>query len=214
MGASEWFRRTSWTADDQADFANRLKRARTASGKAQYLRIQAHHLHEVGTRELNDAALGLLDRMLAEYPEPTEISTAHMQRAECLIDLGRPDDALDAYRQSFEVRRRVPNWANDAHLGFGGLVVALKRDDLYDSALAALNEFALDLTFPVDRYRAATIRALIADERGDASTAREWARRALEAAAKVESPFARHRKLGLVRSVEPDVYERLKRLAT
>ena len=214
MSKVEWFRRTSWTSDDQAEFASRLRRVRTPFKRAQYLRIQALHLQEVGEGELTCAALGLLDRLLAEDPEPTQLSAAHMQRAECLVDLGRPEEALEAYRCAFEAQRREPNWRNSAYLGFGELVIALRRRELMHEASAVLDEFGGDEVFPIDRYRAGAIRALIAEEQGSQATAREWARSALTAAAATESPFRRHRKLGLVRSIEPEVFEHLKRLAT
>jgi tetratricopeptide (TPR) repeat protein len=208
----EWFRHTSWTPEDEADFAARLKRSRTPYHRAQYLRIQAGHLRDVGTRDLAAAALRLLDQLLAEYPEPTQLSTAYLQRAECLFDLERPEDALTAYRQALETQRQYPQWQNQAYLGFGELAVALHRRELYDEVLAALEEFGGYAVFPVDRFRAAVIRALVADEQGDRSIARDWARRALEAAAATESPFRYHRKLGLVRSAAPTVLEWLKGL--
>jgi hypothetical protein len=49
MSKTEWFRRTTWTPEDEASFRARLKRSRGSFHKAQYLRIQAEHLQEVGT---------------------------------------------------------------------------------------------------------------------------------------------------------------------
>ncbi|HEU4642573.1 MAG TPA: tetratricopeptide repeat protein [Gemmatimonadaceae bacterium] len=209
----EWFRRTTWTPDDAADFAARLARSRGAARRAQYLRIQALHLHEVGSPALTAAALQLLDQLLALYPERSQITAALNQRAACLVDLGRPAEALESYRQALATRRAHPHQGDDGYLDFGELVLALRRDDLYDTALAAIDEFGDGAPFPVQRYRQAAIRALIADARRDAATAREWARAALDATAETESPFPHHRKLGLVARVDPDVHERLRELA-
>jgi hypothetical protein len=60
--ATDWFRKTSWSETDQADFFARLKRSRGASNKAQYLRIQASHLEGVGSPGLLRASLTLLDK--------------------------------------------------------------------------------------------------------------------------------------------------------
>src|ERR1700737_4923308 len=118
MGQVEWYRRTTWTTADAVDFTARLERSRSAYHKAQYLRIQAGHLHTVGSPELTLVALGLLDQLLREWPDESQVSLAHMQRAECLVDLGQPIEALAAYRDALEARRKAPNWRNDAHLAF------------------------------------------------------------------------------------------------
>ncbi|HEX6535036.1 MAG TPA: hypothetical protein VF041_10580 [Gemmatimonadaceae bacterium] len=213
MAKTDWFRRTTWTPDDRADFEARLAKSRTPFHKSQRLRIQASHLHGVGTRELTGAALGLLDRVVADFPEPTQLANAHLQRAECLIDLGRPEEALDAYRRALDSQRQLPTVRNDAYLGFAELVLALRRDALYDEVLAVLDEFDADPVFPVQRYRMAASRSRLADARGDRRAAGEWARRALAAVARSESPFRHHEKLGLVDTVEPDVFARLTELA-
>lgn len=213
-GKVEWFRRSTWTTDDAADFAARLERSRGAARRAQYLRIQALHLHEVGTPALTAAALQLLEQLLAHYPEPSQTAAALGQRAACLIDLGRPAEALESYREALATRRQHPQWGDDGYLGFGELVLALRRSDLYDDVLAALDEFGAGAPFPIQQYRLAAIRALIADARHDAESAREWARAALAASGKQESPFRYHRTLGLVTRVEPDIHERLEALAS
>ena len=82
--ANEWFRRTAWTKNDQAEFEARLARARKQN-RAQYLRIQASHLMEAANPKLTSAALELLNRMLAEYPSDIQVAQAHVQRAECHI---------------------------------------------------------------------------------------------------------------------------------
>ena len=213
MTAAKWFRRTTWSPADAADFGARLERSRSAFHRAQYLRIQAAHLHEAGTHPLAEAAFGLLDQLLAEWPDESQLSSAHMQRAGCLIDLGRPEEALAAYQAALAARRVSPNFGNDAHHGFAELAVALRRDDLYDEALAALAEFARDEPFPAQHYRGAAVRAMIADRRGDRAAAATWAHAALAAAAETAAPFPRHRTLGLVRATDPEVLARLRELA-
>ncbi|MDP9351810.1 MAG: hypothetical protein M3P51_09770 [Chloroflexota bacterium] len=213
MSHAEWFRRSTWTAEDKADFTARLKRSRGSSNRAQYLRIQALHLQEIGTEALLQAALGLLNQLITDYPDPLQLASAFHQRAQCLSDLGRYPEALESYRSAFVARRAMPNVHDDAYLDFGELVLALRRSDLYDEALSALEEFGGDEMFPAHRYQAAMIRALIADERGDSTTARRYAEEALKAADATQSPFRYHRKLGLVRFVLPDVFARLRALA-
>lgn len=209
MAITDWYRRKTWTPDDAADFQTRLKRARTTYNKAQYLRIQAHELHAVGDRAMTIAALSLLDQLIADFTEPSELSAAHMQRAACYADLAQFDEALDAYRTAFAARRAAPNWQNDAALEFGTLVVALNRGDLFDEVLAVFDEFGDPGPFPTQRYSAAATRALIADARGDRTGALHWATLAIDAANLPNGPFKGHAQLGVVRSVDPVSHRRL-----
>lgn len=190
-----------------------MSRARSSSNKAQYLRIQAIHLKDGGTPELLRAALELLDQLLKEFPQRTELAIAHMTRAECLTGLNRTDEALDAYRKALSAQRAFPNAGTNAYLGFGELVLALQRADLYREALDAIEELGADNPFPVLQYRAAAISAWISEARGDLAAARKFAETALAAASKTESPFRYHRNLGLVGALEPKIEAGLRRLA-
>jgi tetratricopeptide (TPR) repeat protein len=211
LGRVDWYRRSTWTAEDQADFRARLKRSR-GFNKAQYLRLQALALQEVGTEPLLLAALSLLDQLVQEYPEPSQLASAHQQRAQCLADLGRYADAIASYHASFEAQRQAPNWKTEAYLDFGELVLGSKREELYGQAVAVLNEFGGGEPFPASQYRSATIRALICNAVGDRRGARLHAEEALAAVAKTESPFRYHRKLGVVRFVDPEVLDQLRAL--
>jgi hypothetical protein len=106
MADTQWFRRATWTDVDRRKFDARLQRSRTDFHKAQYLRIQAHHLEHDAIPPQVSAALELLDRLLREYPDPSQVSLALSQRGSCLLKLGQPDDALVAFRESLEAERR------------------------------------------------------------------------------------------------------------
>jgi hypothetical protein len=102
MSCTDWFRRSSWTDRDQEEFNARLQRSRGEGNKAQYLRIQAFHLAEAG---LDAAAIELIDRLITEFPQKTELASAHHQRAESLAKLGQADSAIAEYRATFQVER-------------------------------------------------------------------------------------------------------------
>ncbi len=210
----EWFRRSTWSDRDAEEFAQRLASSRGSSRKAQYLRIQALHLFEAGDLALTRAALGLLDQLIADYPEPFDLARAHSLRAECLVDLGRPDEALTSYERSLEARRSFPQVGDDGYWGYAELIIALGRNDLFTTALKAIEEFDHEPLFPVQEYRIAAARALIATELGDHDAATRFAMDALAAAGKAEAPFRYHRTLGLVRGLDPLVHERLKQLGS
>ncbi len=213
MPKVDWFRRKTWSTDDATDFQARLKRARTTFNKAQYLRIQAVELQAVGNKMLTTVALSLLNQLVAEFPDGSQLSAAHMQRAACYADLQQFDEALRAYRSAFDARRAAPNWQNDAPLEFGTLVVALNRAELFDEVLSIFEEFGDPGPFPTQRYSEAATRALIADQRGDQVTALRWALVAIDAANLPDGPFKRHAQLGVVRSVDPVGHRRLHAIA-
>src|SRR5215471_12054599 len=108
MATTEWFRRGTWTGADQMEFEAHLGRARRGN-RAQYLCIQAFHLLETNDERRVEAALGLFDRMLRDYPERIQIAGAHDGRAKCLVRLGRIPEALDAYRAALRQEREFPN---------------------------------------------------------------------------------------------------------
>lgn len=210
---TEWFRRTTWTEQDRAEFFARLKRSRSVFHKAQYLRIQAAHLCQVGDTPCLRAALDLVDLMLAEYPDTAQLAAAHAQRATCLVALGERAAALVAYRNAVDTERRVRGIRPGAYIGFAELVVELERDDLYAEVLSLLNEHASDEPFPLQRYRSSAVRAFIAERQGRHAEAQGHALAALDAAAETQSPMRYHRSLGLVTDRDSTAYARLLALA-
>ena len=214
MSKDEWFRRTSWSASDQAEFFARLKRSRSRYNKAQYLRIQASHLAETSVESQLQAALQLLDQMIAEYPDATtQLAIAHCQRAACFADLGEYDAAIEEYRKALEVQLAHPHSLTTAHTAFAELVVTLDRRALFPEVLSALDKYDYLDIFPVDVFKGQAARALIAADRGDLVVAQTHAKRALEAASATESGFRYHKTLGLVGFVDPKLTDRLRELS-
>ncbi|MBI5683910.1 MAG: hypothetical protein HZC54_02415 [Verrucomicrobia bacterium] len=210
--ADDWFRRKTWTPKDREEFFARLRRSRGAFHKAQYARIQAYELLTTHTRDAYVAALELLDMILAEWREDAQLASVHHHRAECFLGLGDMARAIDAFRQVFQTQRVCRGELTGSHLDFGWLVVTAPLPELYDEALGFLSEFSHEV-FPVQRYRASAIHALILDARGQREQARGYARMALQEAAARHSGFRYHATLGLVGSPDERVHERLQTLA-
>lgn len=213
MRAADWFRRTSWTADDCEDFHVRLRRSRGSGKKAQYLRIQAVHLAQVGAPALHEAALVLLEELLREHPVPIELAQAHCQRGASLRALGRGDDAIVAYQEAIAAQARFPNVRTLAALELAETALALDRRALFVACLAELANLGESELLPVTRFRAMAARACICESLGERTAARQHAADALGAAEATASPFARHRELGLVDAVPHELRARLERLA-
>jgi len=212
MNRQEWFRRTTWTDSDHADFNARLKRSRGASNKAQYLRIQAFHLAEAGH---HTAAVELLDRLFTECPERVQLADAHLQKAAALAVLGQVDAAIDEFRRALQSERDFPNVRTNAWLDFGIFIVERELSDYFDEALLILEEFRDDsgVSFPSITHCYCVIRALIADARGDATMARDYARQALAEALKAHSGLSHHPRVGLVGTKSKRFERKLRALA-
>jgi tetratricopeptide (TPR) repeat protein len=210
--ADEWYRRKTWTLEDREEFFTRLRRSRGAFHKAQYARIQAYELLTTRTRDAYVAALELLDLILTEWRDDAQLASVYHHRAECFIGLGDRQSALDAFRQVFQTQRVCRGELTAAHLDFGWLVVTAPIPELYDEALAVLDEFGHEI-FPVQRYRASAIRALIFDSRGQREQAKIYAHAALQEAEATHSGFRYHARLGLVDSPDERIHNRLKTIA-
>ena len=209
----DWFRRTDWTPEVEADFDARLARARVAN-RPQYLRIQALHLVQAGGELRLRKALELIDRFMSA-PTDFDLAPAYDVRAKAHAKLGEDDAAFEAYRMSCEARRRKRTMGTDAYLEFGFLAIVRRRDDLYDEAVRLLDEFGGQgsAPFPMQQYKHYAIRAVASEALGDRSMARTQANLALEAAAKTNSGLPYHAGLGLVGHPDTSLHVMLVRLA-
>lgn len=212
MSKVEWFRRTTWSDADREDFNAHLKRSRGAGNKAQYLRIQGFHLAEAGH---HSAAIELLDRLFAEFPQAIELAQAYAQKAASLAKLGDLESAIHEYRAALQSEREFPNVRTNAWLDFGWLVVERELTDHYDEVTRVFQEFHKDagLKFPAIEYRYAAIQAFLADARGESAQARIFAKQALAEAAKNHSGLRYHPTVGLVGSERSTFENRLRTLA-
>lgn len=210
----DWFRQTTWGDAEQREFLARLTRARR---KGQYLYLQGLTLTKTGDSGTIAAGIALLERMIAEDPEPIYLSNAHLARAEALVRLGRAYDAVAAFRTALDTRRALPNIINYAYLEFAWTIARLGMRERFDEVIAVLREFEQpsDLAFPSNAYRYFGALALIAADRGEQVHAREHATAALDAIARERGPFARHPDFGLVdpAEVDPEAHRRLSSLA-
>ena len=213
--SGDWFRRHSWTKADQAEFFARLGRSGTPFHKAQYARIQAYELHQAGGARYAREALELLDMIVESWMGDAQRGSVHHQRAECLRDLGRDAEAIQAYCDTFAEQRRSPSDLTNAHLDFAWWISASGKRDLFDEAMSVLEEFSRDagITFPASVYLAEGARALIQYARGDRDGASIHARQALDAAELKHSGLRYHPTVGLVRRRDDSTHARLTSIA-
>ena len=126
MGRHDWYRKSSWSDEDQADFFRRLARSR--SGRNQYLLIQAGCLRSAGYAE---PALRLIEQYFTEFPANDLFHVGGtLQKAQCLEALGRIDEAEEAYLATVAEQRQVPNYITSVYTDFPWFVVRYSRQHL------------------------------------------------------------------------------------
>jgi len=208
MSKDDWYRNENWNADIEAAFRTKLARSRTS--RPQYLSIQAGYLAERHPL----VSLALIEEYFATDDE-FEVPTALCTQAAAHLALGNVSEAVAAYKRALELEEYQPNYISTARLDLPTLVAGHRIAHEYHFALAILADRfkASDLQFPSHRYYWNGANALIAYEIGNTVEARDFAERALLAAAKTESPFRYHRTIGLVGETEDDFGNRLKRIA-
>src|SRR5262245_23774851 len=134
MGRHDWYRRSTWTANDQSEFRARLRRSRSPFHRAQYLRIQALYLETAG---LLEPSIELLLEMLQNYGD-AERATAHYQLASCHEKAGRIPEAVEHLRLALAAEVARPTTQTLAWLAFGRVAVEHGLVDLFDEFLILL----------------------------------------------------------------------------
>lgn len=208
MGRNDWYRNEDWNTEIESAFRSKLSRSRTM--RPQYLRIQASYL----TRRFPRAALDLIEEYF-ETGDKWDVPNAFCARAEAYLALDKLDDVIAAYKLALEWEESHPRHISTARINFPRLVAEQRISNEYDCALDILaTRFKpMDHQFPSTRYLWNGSNALIAHDLGHLDEAREFAERALCAAAQTESPFRYHRNVGLVRDTSDEFGRRIKRIA-
>lgn len=191
MGREDWYRRPTWTSDDEAAFFARLKRSHGVFHKAQYLRIQALHLQENGYYA---EALRLLRIARAEYPEDSQATRTFTAIAECLCAIGDMPEGFDAYMQALQWQKRVPNVISAVALSFaenfcdydGGVY----RETLMRELSEEIERFSAAGAVPYLKFRYCCIMARLLVGLNAAEEAVKWANTAIgiREAANLDAP--------------------------
>jgi tetratricopeptide (TPR) repeat protein len=201
MSRDDWFRNTTWSDKIASQFETKLKRARR---KGQYIRIQACTLAE----KQPEIALQLLARYFAQEDRFDE-AQAHVDRATAFTTLGRLDDAVAAYEDALVAETRMPNLLTEAGIELPYLIAVATLTKRYDRALNVLKKSLRHVAFPVQAFKWNAAYALIAGAR-ELPEAREFAKRALQAASKDHSGLRYHAKLGLVSQAHAEALRKLR----
>ncbi len=195
MGRDDWYRGTDWSAETQELFETKLRRAR--SSHAQYLRIKGLELTSASDPSTRGAGRDLLRRVLAEHPSDL-LQTAWARRdlAASLAEAGEFEEAAEHYAAALESGRPE----SSAAVGLAETILEARWADRYEEALALLVGAGGDdarAPFPATRFRWNLTAAQLSSRLGRQHDARELASIALRCLDEEQSPFPRHRSVGL-----------------
>jgi tetratricopeptide (TPR) repeat protein len=210
VSRDEWFRGTAWDAETREVFERKLGRARKAS-RAQYLRIKGLGLTGSSDPDVRQAGRQLLRRVVDDHPDdPLQVTMALAELADSLAADGDLAQAAEHYQRALAGGDLVQTYAE---LGLIEVILRAGWVDRYDEAseLLLASQASSD-PFPANRFRWNLAGARLASRIGEAADAMELAKIALRCLDQTESPFPRHRGLGLASADDETVHE-LRRLA-
>jgi hypothetical protein len=202
--ADEWYRSSAWGKADQAQFEEKLRRARPRS-RPQYIRLKGLALAGSTKPRERQAAPDLLRRVIREHRDD------ELQAAMAWADLGHFYDeedelqlAAEAYRACLDAEAALSGGAlhTGSELALAEVIVRAEWERRYPEALALLDAARrAGLTFKVERWRWCIAHARIAARTGPASDAAAFASDALALLEDPSPDFARHPGAG---SIKPD----------
>jgi predicted Zn-dependent protease len=188
----EWFRSAAWDGAAREDFERRLLRSRRTS-RAQYLRIKAIALGDAG--EVDDA-LGLLRRLIDEYPDSFDVPLAFELIGDYERAAGRLTEAESSYRHVLALWPDLNTTSGMVHTSLAEVLLA--EDHEVTDAMHLLEQAVPHLRFNSEIFRWNLALARAADRLGDLETRRHAARRALELVERGPQ-LSRHPDVGLAR---------------
>jgi tetratricopeptide (TPR) repeat protein len=198
---SDWYRRKTWTENDEIEFFAKLNRARK-DGRAQYLKIQAIELLETKNGNLINVAENLLNKYFEDFPED------NFNKSSCLGKLGeiyslRNDylKAIEYLKKAIEFEKVFPNVTTQATIKLSEIVIENNIVSEYkyvEEILMMKINSKSGLTFNNEKYIVYSILSIINNENGNEKIAKEYAEIAEQNANLESSGLTYHKKLGIV----------------
>ncbi len=207
--SGDWFRNTTWNAEIERAFMEKLERAR--SQRDQYLAIQTLTIapHD------SDIALRLAELFFETRKDAFQdvrvldaIAAAHLTRGDLQACLG-------AYKRAISRKRSDGSaaWPSQGLLEFPYLVAVHRVRDEYDATLAFLDQTDDGGIFPAKRFKVSATKAMLSADMGRRDEAKTHAKRALANAKLKNSGLPNHPTLGLVGLGHVRLKWRLRRIA-
>jgi len=193
-----WYRKKTWTNEDEEHFFVKLNRARKTS-RAQYLKIQAIELIETKKTKHLDVAESLLYQMLTEYPEDKFNKSSALNSLGEIYELrGDLKTALEYYEKSIKFEKEYPNVQTQSFLSYSELIIKLKNIYKYEEVLKILEPKFQESIFPIQKYKISSILSIIYNHKGEKDLTEKYKLIAEENANAETSGLRYHKYLGIV----------------
>jgi tetratricopeptide (TPR) repeat protein len=197
--ANEWYRKNTWTKNDEDEFFSKLKKSRTDFNKAQYLYIQAITLYSTKNIKLLNVSLMLLDKLFTDYPDEIFIKiSAFKLLGDIYCKMKKYEIALENYNSAIELEEKDSGLQTQAYIHYSELVICLNKIELFEKAETLLLKKSLEMDFPIHKYKINAILAIINKQKNNLEKAKYYKELAEEAVNSTDSGFRWHKKLGLV----------------
>lgn len=195
----DWYRKKTWTNEDEEHFFAKLTRALKTS-RAQYLKIQAIELIETKNTNNLDVAETLLNQMLSEYPEDKFNRSSALNSLGEIYELRNDlETALSYYKKSIEFEKEYPNVQTQSYLSYSELNIKLKNTDEFEEIQRILKPKLEESIFPIQKYKISSILSIIHKHKGEMETAKKYKAMADENANAETSGLRYHKYLGIVK---------------
>ncbi|GHV65663.1 hypothetical protein AGMMS49587_20170 [Spirochaetia bacterium] len=198
--ANDWFRKTTWTKEDENEFLSKLQKAKIYN-RPQYLKIQAYTLVDTNNNELLMTALNLLQKYFDDYPDDRlDRSSAFKLTGDIYYKMGKYDMALEQYNNAIEFEEIFPNVKTEAYLKFSEMIIQLNKIDHFEQVKALLLKRDTEINFPINKYIANAILSIIYKHENNIEKSNYYKKLAEDAANTENSDFRWNKKLGLVKN--------------
>jgi len=196
---ADWYRKKSWSEDDDKDFFLRLGRARK-EGRAQYLKIQAIELIDTKDESLLKIAESLIHKLFAEYPDDKFNKSSSLKALGDIYSIRNAfDEAIEYYKQAVDFELIYPQVKTQSYLDYAELVVKSGKIHLFPSIENMILEREKSLWFPIEKYKVYTILAIINKQKRNTELAQYYTDLGEKFANSETSGLRYHKHLGIVK---------------
>jgi hypothetical protein len=206
--ALDWFRTPSWGGPATSEFEVKLARSRVHN-RSEYLKIKALALDDAGDSE---AAVGLLKRIIDDYPDSLDYAYAFELQGDILRRDGKKVEAEQCYRCVLDRRPDLNATSGTAPLSLAEVLLEQHGAAAVPEVLSLLAYPHMRLAFNDQMVRALILSARAAEIAGDFALRRSEAQRAL-ALADAGPQLARYPTIGVPQLADRELNE-LRRLAS
>jgi tetratricopeptide (TPR) repeat protein len=195
---SDWYRSSDWSEDAQKLFEEKLRRARSNSGRAHYMRAKAEYLSEIHDPYYHAAAINLINRSMEVYPEGSD--RAYELLGKIYESDGDLQQAETCYRMAIKYEQKsIYKGMSEYYLGI--LLASSNEPEKMKEAQEILDKIGSDTVFLLISgrfYDFIVTKALLSEKLCDFEKAVYYAKEALLAKEK-ESQLLQHPKANIGR---------------